>query len=98
MVVVCAIQPALVSKRSGNIARRSDRLLVRLGFDDFLAAVKTGWADVMPKMHFAGGGLNSDRGGGYEIMRAMHATLGRRFFILLDGHLAAPKLDQKSGR
>jgi hypothetical protein len=42
-------------------------------------------------MHFTGGRFDSQRRGGQEVVSAMHATLGRGFFVLLNGHVDTPK-------
>src|SRR5690348_2119657 len=62
--------------------------LVGLGPDDFLAAVITARADVMPQMHFAADRFHGERRLGEEIVRAMHAALRGRFLVLLDCHHA----------
>ena len=41
-------------------------------------------------MHFTRGGLKRHRGLPQMLVRAMHAALGRRFLVLLDGHGATP--------
>jgi hypothetical protein len=57
-----------------------------LGLDDFTAAVKAGGADVVAQMHFTGGGLDGDAWNNQRIVRAVHATLGRGLFVLLNCH------------
>jgi len=42
------------------------------------------------QMRFTGGGLDSQRGRGQEIMGAVHATLGRGLLVLLNGHFVTP--------
>src|SRR6516225_10110495 len=56
------------------------------GLDDLLAAVVTARTDVMAPMHFAAHGLDRQRWIGQEIVRAVHAALGRRFLVLLYSH------------
>jgi len=41
----------------------------------------------MAQVDFASGGLDSDGRIGQEIVRTMHATLGRGLLVLLNGHL-----------
>src|SRR5574343_1476460 len=65
--------------------------LLALALDDLLAAVKTGRGKEVTQMHFTRGRLDSQRRGGQEVMSAMHATLGRGFFVLLNGHVDTPK-------
>jgi len=59
---------------------------VSLGFEHLAAPVKPSRADVMAQMHFTGGGLNRDARGHQGIVRAVHAALGRRLLVLLNGH------------
>jgi hypothetical protein len=66
--------------------RKKSELGFGLAFKHLASAVKTGWADVVAKMRLTGGGLYSNARYGKGIVRAVHAALGRRFFILLDGH------------
>jgi len=61
-------------------------LLVVLGLQDLATAVKTVRADVMTTMRFAGRRLNCDRWRHQEVMRTMHAALGRGFLVLLNSH------------
>jgi hypothetical protein len=75
--------------RAGHLAKqRSGRVL--LGLDHFLATVETVGADVVAQVHFTSGGLNASTGRHERVVRTVHAALGRRFFILLDGHDVAP--------
>jgi hypothetical protein len=37
-------------------------------------------------VHFTGGGLDGGAGGGNGVVRAVHAALGRRLLVLLNGH------------
>ena len=62
-----------------------------LGFEHFAAPVKTGRADVVAQMRFARRGLHGNAGNRQSGVRVVHSALGRRFFILLDGHNEAPK-------
>jgi hypothetical protein len=59
---------------------------IALGLNDFAATIKAVGADVVTQMRFACGGFHSQCRGGQEIVRAVHAALGRGFFILLNGH------------
>ncbi len=61
-------------------------LFVVLGLQDLATTVKTVRADVMTTMRFAGGRLNCDRWRHQEVVRTMHATLGRGFLVLLNSH------------
>ena len=65
---------------------RNVELRFGFGFQHLAATVETGGADVVAQMDFARGGLNSDTWNGQRVVRAVHAALGRRFFVLLDGH------------
>jgi len=38
------------------------------------------------QMHFTGGRLHGGGRIGQKVVGTMHATLGRGFFVLLDGH------------
>jgi hypothetical protein len=62
----------------------------RSGFDfglqHFSTAIETGRADVMAQMRLAGGRLDREAGLGERLMGAMHAALGRRLLVLLNGH------------
>jgi hypothetical protein len=55
----------------------TNALLARFGFNHFLAAVVTRWADVMTTMHFARRRLNAQIRRGQKVMRTMHAALRR---------------------
>mgnify|MGYP006981524494 FL=1 len=63
-----------------------DDLRVSLGLQHLAATVETGGADVVTQVHFAGGGLNGGTWSGQRVVRTVHATLGGRFFVLLNGH------------
>jgi hypothetical protein len=56
------------------------------GLDDLAATIKAVGADMVTQMRFTGGRLDGQRRVGQEIVRAMHATLGRGLFVLLDCH------------
>jgi hypothetical protein len=58
----------------------------RLGLENLATPVKTIGADVMAQMRLARGGLDSDARHGQGVVRTVHAALGRRFFVLLNGH------------
>lgn len=79
-----SIKPAVVILPR-PLRRRSGR--VGLGLQDLAAAVEAIGADVVTQMHFTSGGL--DRGARvYQgIVRTVHATLGRRLLVLLNGHV-----------
>jgi hypothetical protein len=81
-------------KAGGHKGRTSlpfiERLLA-LGLQDLLATVETVRGDVVTQMRFTSGRLDGQRRGGQEIVSAMHATLGRGFFVLLNGHVVTPK-------
>lgn len=61
-------------------------LIVRLGFKHFATTIKPVGAYVMTQMQFARIWLKGRWGIADRVMRAVHAALGRGFFILLDGH------------
>jgi len=61
-------------------------LIVRLSFQHFATTIEAVRADVMAQMQFTGVRLH---GGGWvteKVVRAVHTTLGRGFFVLLDSH------------
>jgi hypothetical protein len=62
------------------------RKLFAFGLDDFAATIKAVGADMVAQVRFTRSRLNSQRRIGQEIVRAMHAALGRGFFVLLDCH------------
>jgi len=57
-----------------------------LALEHLPAPVKTVGADVVAQMHLAGGGLDRHTRNGQGIVRAVHTALGRRLFVLLNGH------------
>src|SRR4051812_22213990 len=59
---------------------------VVLGLQHLAAAVETGRADVVAQVRFARGGLDGDARRGHGVVRTVHAALGRRLLVLLDGH------------
>jgi hypothetical protein len=67
-------------------APQAPRLLGLVGIDDATAAIETVRRDVVPAMHLTRARVGGDCLGGQEIVRAMHAALGRGLAILLDGH------------
>jgi len=64
-----------LARRLFHRARRN--LLVALGLNDLLAAVKPGCADVMPTVNLSGGWLDRRRRVRQGVVRAMHPTLRR---------------------
>ena len=68
-------------------------LLFALGLYDLLAAIETVRADVVPQVRFAGCRFHRQRRISQEIMRAVHAALGRRFLVLLDCHVLLLKFE-----
>jgi hypothetical protein len=46
---------------------------------------------MVAQMRLTGGRLNSERSNGQKVVSAMHTTLGRGFFVLLNGHVNTPK-------
>jgi hypothetical protein len=60
--------------------------LFALGFDDFFAAVEAGGRHMVAQVRLTRSWLNSQRWIGQEVMGAMHAALGRGFFVLLNSH------------
>src|SRR5260370_27622957 len=71
--------------------RHGADLLVSLRLDDFLAAVISAGANVMAKMNLAADRFHAQGRFGKKRVRAMHAALGRRLFILLDSHVGLLK-------
>jgi len=65
--------------------------LLALALDDFFTAVETSRGNVVTQVGFARGRLDSQRGSGQKVMSAVHATLGRGLFVLLNGHFVTPK-------
>ena len=65
---------------------KAGELLFALGFDNLLAAIKTVRADVMTQVRFAASRFHRQRHIRQEIVRPVHAALGRRFLVLLYGH------------
>jgi hypothetical protein len=57
-----------------------------LGLQNFATTIEASGADVVTQVGFTRGGLNGDTGHAQSVVRAVHAALGRRFFVLLDGH------------
>lgn len=78
------IQPSCQHGRL--LIRAFDVLRVSLGLQHLATTVETGGADVVTQVHFTGGGLNGGTWSGQRVVRTVHATLGRRFFVLLNGH------------
>jgi hypothetical protein len=66
------------------------RSLFAFGAHNLAAAIETIRADVMTQMHLTGGRLNGQRRVGQEVVRTVHTTLGRGFFILLNSHFNTP--------
>lgn len=60
--------------------------LLALGFDHPFTAIIAAGADVVTQMRFAGGGFNRQCRRSQKIVGAMHTTLRRGFFVLLDSH------------
>jgi hypothetical protein len=58
-----------------------------LGLQHLATTVKTGRADVVTQMGFAGGRLNSNTWHNQGIVRTVHTALGWGFLVLLNGHV-----------
>ena len=69
----------------------SNERLLALALENLLAAVETGRGDVVTQVRFTGGRFDGQRRVGQEVMSAVHATLGRGLFVLLNGHVDTPK-------
>jgi len=78
--------PGLLQASDQKTKERGFRSGLSLGFDDLAAAVEAVGADVVTQMRFASGGLHCGARCGEGIVRTMHAALGRRFLVLLNGH------------
>ena len=52
-------------------------LFVDFGLDDFFAAIVARRRHMVAQMRFTGGWLDGQRWVGQEVVRAMHAALGR---------------------
>jgi len=74
------------ARRDGLRASEGIKSSVCLGLQDLAAAIKTVRADVVTQMHFTCGRLDRSTRSNQSIVRTMHATLGRRLFVLLNGH------------
>jgi hypothetical protein len=97
-MTVCKLelQPAIRNKKRrhaltyvaplswNKTARR--RLLVVLGLDHFATTVETVRADVVAQVGLAGGRLDGQVRCNQEIVRTVHAALGRGLLILLNCH------------
>jgi hypothetical protein len=70
---------------TGNCLPDPEKLLART-LGDLLATIIAGGADVVAQMNLTGCWLNGQRRIGQKIVRAVHTTLGRGFFVLLNGH------------
>ena len=66
-------------------------LLVVLGLDDLATPIKAVGAHVVTKMSLARARLNGERRGRQKVVRTVHAPLGGRFLVLLDGHCWSPE-------
>ena len=62
------------------------KLRFSFGFEHLAATVKTGRADMVTQMDFAGGGFHGNARHVQCVVRTVHTALGRGFFVLLDGH------------
>src|SRR5574343_512676 len=63
----------------------------RLVLEHLAATVEAVRADVVAQVGFAGGRLDSDARHGQGVVRTVHAALGRRLLVLLDGHVGLLK-------
>src|SRR3954470_12329724 len=73
-------------ERALSRAEADDSSGVVLGLEHLAAAIEAGRADVVAQVRLARGGLDGDAGGGDRVVRTVHAALGRRLLVLLDGH------------
>ncbi len=64
--------------------------LLALALQHFLATIKPRGRDMVAQMGLTRGRLDRQRRIGQEVVSAMHATLGRGFFVLLNGHVDTP--------
>jgi hypothetical protein len=62
------------------------RLLVVFGFQDFTTTIKAVRADMVTQMGLARGWLDAQLWRDQEVVRTVHAALGRGFLILLNSH------------
>lgn len=78
------------ARKQPRIGAATDRPFAPSGFglvlQNLTATVKAVGADVVTQVNFTGGGLHGGAWGGQGIVRTVHATLGRRLFVLLNGH------------
>jgi hypothetical protein len=84
--------PNMKKRRESEFRRRftylhcERRLLVVFGLQDLAAAIVAAWADMVTHVGLASGWLNCQLRCNQEVMRTMHATLRRGFFVLLNSH------------
>ena len=79
--------PRRLGARTGRDQLKQQESIVRLCLDDLLAPIVTIGADVVTQVHFARGRLDGNRRVFQVIVRTMHAALGRRLLVLLNGHV-----------
>jgi len=60
---------------------------VSLRLQHLATTVETGGADVVAQVHLTRGGFHGGAGGDQSVVRAVHATLGGRLLVLLNGHV-----------
>jgi hypothetical protein len=88
-MTVCklGLQPRTKKKRrNAPLSLDKRRLLVVLGLEHFTATVETVRADVVTQVRLASGRLDSQVRRDEEVVRTVHAALGRGLFILLNCH------------
>jgi hypothetical protein len=61
--------------------------LLALGARDFPATIVAAGANVVAQVHLTGSRFDSKRRVGQKVVRTTHTTLGRRLFVLLNGHV-----------
>jgi hypothetical protein len=76
--------------------RSPQNLFVGFGFDNFLAAIVTRRRHMMTQVRFTCGWLYGKRRAHQKIVRAVHATLGRGFFVLLNCHDVSPEYSNQN--
>src|SRR4051812_34451753 len=82
----CIASPMQRPARGGPFSPGGWTSGVVLGLQHLAATVVARGADVVAKVGLARGGLDRNAGRGHGVVRAMHAALGRRLLVLLDGH------------
>jgi hypothetical protein len=82
----CALPRSVTTGQAIQENSRIRRLRVDFGLQYLATTVETGRADVVTQVRFAGGRLDCRTWDIQRIVRAVHAALGGRLLVLLNGH------------